>query len=369
MRGVSTLMNDSFSRRRRTPATSSESAVIVARLIGIRPHVFSSGQLICSSSNQVFAINNLSDPDLELVFEISPTLVDRLSRCRTLDRLLRRSISIVHRRRNGEYLVIAGRGWWYVGHDKNPRRLNPPGTTYPMQRGICDGPDGTTFIGDYRRNPERSEVHIYAIYDNERFDVAWTFRAGVVRHVHAIIADPSFEGRIWVLTGDEDHESKIWYTDDGFRSLELFLNAGQESRTADMVFSSSELVWGMDSPIEPSYICRINRSKKGGVRKEHRLKGPAYYMAQNNAGGIYVGTTVEPGPAVVDRRARIVGIRPDGAWETLFSLEKDLFPQHGLIYMPKGILPENFVVFGQRALKPCEGCLTIGRHLAWAPAR
>ena len=37
--------------------------------------------------------------------------------------------------------------------------------------------------------------------------------------MHGIFIDP-YDGRIWVTTGDDDHESAIWFTDDEFKTLE-----------------------------------------------------------------------------------------------------------------------------------------------------
>ena len=51
----------------------------------------------------------------------------------------------------------------------------------------------------------------------------------------------------------------------------------------------------------------------------------------------------------------------DGEWTEIISAKTDRFPQQGIFYFPKGVLPENYLVFSQRALVPYEGCLTIAR--------
>ena len=88
-------------------------------------------------------------------------------------------------------------------------------------------------------------------------------------------------------------------------------------------------------------------------------------MGANEAGGAYLGTTVEPGLATKDRCAHLFGIGPDGVWEEILTRRADMFPQHGILYFPRGTLPDSFVVFSQRALVPDEGSMIIARDRAW----
>ncbi len=234
-----------------------------------------------------------------------------------------------------------------------------------MNRGICESNDGFIYVAEYIPNPDRLPIRIFRSKDLQNFEVVWQFGEKTIRHVHALIADPAIENRIWVLTGDLDGESHIYFTDDEFNSLNAFLSAGQMSRATDLIIRNGFLFWGMDSPVESSFILRASIDLPDRYEKLYELPGPAYYLAQNEAGGIYLGTTVEPGPSVKDNYGYIFGLGPDNVWNELLRCKNDIFPQYGIFYFPKGVLPENYIVFSQRALVPGEGFLTIARDLSW----
>ncbi len=235
-----------------------------------------------------------------------------------------------------------------------------------MNRGICESPSGWTYIADYSANHARLErVRIHRSRDLVTFETAWEFGPGQIRHVHALIRDPEDDRRIWVLTGDRDGESRILFTDDEFRSVQCFLDAGQMSRATDLVVRDGNVYWGMDSPTTPASLMVARKEQPLETHALVELPGPTYYMGANEAGGAYLGTTVEPGPASKDRCAHLFGMRPDGLWEEVLKRRGDIFPQHGILYFPKGILPHNYVVFSQRALVPDEGSMIIARDRAW----
>ena len=153
-----------------------------------------------------------------------------------------------------------------------------------MNRGICETRDGVTYVADYVANLERREtIRIRCSRDLRNFETAWEFAPGAVRHIHALIPDPHRE-RLWVLTGDTDAESCIYYTDDAFASLELFLNHGQQTRATDLVFRDGRLLWGMDSPDETVHILTASADDPHDLRSVRELPGPVYYTGRNAAG-------------------------------------------------------------------------------------
>jgi hypothetical protein len=233
-----------------------------------------------------------------------------------------------------------------------------------MNRGICRSSAGMLYVAQYTQNPSRAEVSVFRTNDLRTFETAWTFPAGSIRHIHALIPDPERPARIWVLTGDLDAESAIYFTENEFSSLECFLKAGQLSRATDLVRMGNTLYWGMDSPDDEPFMIRSS-ADKAAPEKIFPLPGPVYYMGRNEAGALYAGTTVEKGRAVKDRVGRIWGTSPDGAWQEIASGRKDWVPQHGLYYFPRGVMPGSFLIFSQRALVPHEGCMTIARDLRW----
>jgi hypothetical protein len=318
---------------------------------------------VVSRKNAFYHIRDLERPRFELIARIPWGWQECLSHVRLCDRVLKHSILQVHSTLDGRWLVANGHRFWRVDKDGSVSTVSPFSGTRPMSRGICEA-HGITYVADYLLNNDRGTVRIHSSEDLIHFRPVWEFTPGQIRHVHALVADPD-RNRIWVLTGDEDSESSILYTDDGFGTLELFLNAGQRTRACDVIVSDGRLIWGMDSPAVTSYILSAPLNDPEELTAHRELPGPAYYMCRNAAGALYLGTTVEPGPAVADRFGRVFATDPNGVWEEVHRSRSDFFPQHGIFYFPKGELPENYLVFSRRALVPDEGSLTIARDVAW----
>ena len=340
---------------------------IVAKISKATPHVWCEDGLVLSRLNKVFIVSDLERPSLAAIAQIPWRPTQRLAHVRLVDRVAKHSILQVHRTEHGRFLISNGSSWWCCatrGAQVLPvSRFSP---TRPMNRGICESPSGCTYIADYTANHARLErVRIHRTSDFVAFETAWEFAPGQIRHVHALIRDPEDDRRIWVLTGDRDSESRILYTDDEFRSVQCFLNAGQTSRATDLLVRDGTVYWGMDSPSVPAHLMAARKERPQEARTLCELPGPAYYMGANEAGGAYLGTTVEPGFASKDRCAHLFGMRPDGVWEEVLKRRADIFPQHGILYFPRGTLPDSFVVFSQRGLVPDEGSMVIARDRAW----
>ena len=339
---------------------------VIARLPGYRPHIWTEHGLIVSRHSGLFVIPDLALPSPVLIDRIPWRLTQNLARVRLVDRALRWSIQFAHPGAAGDWLVANDSGWWLVGAHRKIASIPRFSGTRPMQRGACTGAGGSVYIADYLGNADRSlPVRVHRTQDLRHFDIAWQFDPGLVRHVHALIRSPNDNRRIWVLTGDRDSESCILYTDDEFASVHTFLAQGQQTRATDLIERHEQVIWGMDSPSTPPWIMSAPREDPDSVRAVCRLPGPAYYLSQNEAGAVYVGTTVEPGVAVSDRCGHVLGLRPDGAWREVSRRRKDAFPQHGMFLLPSGVLPSDYFVHYQRALRPDEGCMLITRDRDW----
>ncbi len=171
--------------------------------------------------------------------------------------------------------------------------------------------------------------------------------------------DPESDNRIWVLTGDTNAESHIYFTDDDFRTLRLFSSAGQKTRITDLIVRENDLVWGPDS-LRAASILTVDKRSGNNINQLHTLPGPVFYTCRNEAGTLFFGTS----PSRIVKSSNygyIFALGSDNSCREVFRCKKDLFPQYGIICFLKGILPENFIVFSQVALKPYEGYLTIAR--------
>ncbi len=329
------------------------------------PHLINDGVLYYSQKNKVLAISDLSQPEPRIVAAIPWGPWQLISHIRLAERVLKNGILQLHRNDNGQFLAMTGHNWWLVENDGETKKILRPSATRPMSRGICQLHTGETYVADYMKNSERGPVRIYRSNNLRNFEPCWEFPAGSVRHIHALVVDDESKNRIWILTGDTDDESVIWYTDNHFSSVQTFLGLGQMSRLVDLVTAKSSLLWGTDSPDSLNFL--VTCSKSGNTEPEiiQELPGPVYYSGRNEAGATYFGTTVEQGDGVLDNYGRIFGSTFEGKWQEIYRAEKDRTSQHGIVYFPRGIMPDNWLVFSQRALVPDEGCMYLARDNAW----
>ncbi|MGB2866547.1 MAG: hypothetical protein WBC05_24665 [Sedimentisphaerales bacterium] len=332
---------------------------VIARFKNSMVHFYSNGELIYSSKNRIYRITNLQEPEPVIVAEIPWGLSESVSNCRIIDRYLKNSILRVHRTKKNEYLVSTGKTWWHIDNKGDISSIEKFSDTRPMGRGICESKAGITYIAEYNSNPNRGPVKIFRSSDLENFDVAWEFPPGSIAHVHALIVDPESDNRIWVLTGDTNAESHIHFTDDDFRTLRLFLSEGQKTRITDLIVRKNDLIWGSDS-LRAASILSVDKRSANHISQLHILPGPVFYTCRNEAGTLFFGTS----PTRIVKSSNygyIFALRPDNSCREVFRCKKDSFPQYGIIYFPKGILPEDFIVFSQVALKPYEGYMIIAR--------
>jgi hypothetical protein len=339
---------------------------IVARLPNLLCHEYTTDGLLVSRRNRLFLIPDLAVPRLQPLGRVPWGPVQWPAYIGLLDGALKAGIQQALQVDPRRYLLAARKRWWVMTDGGEVHDLGALPVGRPMARGLCVS-RGSVYIAEYRSNSARDSVQILRSTDLEQFEVAWRFPARTVRHVHALIPDPHLTDRIWILTGDFDHESSIWHTDDQFESVDHYLNLGQRSRATDLICHPERLVWGMDSPLETPYIMESPRFDGVGAQTAkpvHRLDGPVYYTTQNEAGGCYMGTTVEPGPAVLDSLARIHAWAPGDKWQEVARWQHAPVPRYGIVHMPRGVLPGSFVVCSTRALSPGDGRLTIARDRA-----
>lgn len=336
---------------------------IIARFKNSVPHVYTDGELICSSKNKIYVIKDFNNPQPLVIGEIPWRFFQKMSHIRMLDRYLKHSILQVHRTTDRDYLVCNGHSWWHITSQGVVSYVKKFSRTRPMNRGICESKSKITYIAEYIPNPDRGSVRIFRSKDCRTFNIAWEFPARSIGHVHALIVDPESANRIWVLTGDTNAESHIYFTDNDFRTLKCFLSAGQKTRITDFIIRNNHLFWAPDSPRVASILC-VNKQSPNDIKELHKLPGPVFYTSENEAGTLFFGTS-PPMRVKSGNYAHIFALRPDNSCQEVYNCKKDFIPQYGIFYFPKGVLPENFIVFAQRALKPYEGYLTIARDNMW----
>lgn len=215
----------------------------------------------------------------------------------------------------------------------------------PLKNGICfDKATNALYFGEYRCT-RPSIIRIFKGEDDgTRWRECYRFDKGKIRHVHAVISDPHRK-RLWVCTGDSDEESALYYTDNGFRTLNRFGGGNQSWRMVSLIPTEDSIIWGTDaggdtSPYSGNAIYRFNFST--GIREKlFEFINPAYFSIQTPQ-GMFISTTYEPHkvgacPAVTELLHSENGLQ----WKIVLSLPyaAPKRPQgtfYGMLLMPTG---------------------------------
>lgn len=197
--------------------------------------------------------------------------------------------------------------------------------------------DGTlTCYGEYRRNPERSPVHVWATYDGgTNWEPIHEFQS--VRHVHGVHYD-NYTGTFWVTTGDEDDESAIWMSPDRFKTMSLVAGGSQQARVVHLLFTQEYVYFGSDTPRAPNYIYRLDRK----TARIERLQpvGSSVFYGSKVGDDLFFSTAAEPSRVNRTRRAEVWHSADGDDWSLVTSLPSDVWPsrlfQYGQVMFPAG---------------------------------
>jgi hypothetical protein len=223
----------------------------------------------------------------------------------------------------------------------------PPGSdefrvTHRVLRGtrplhITLTPSRRVYWGEYFDNREREEVHIYASDDRgQNWQVAHTFPAGSVRHVHNIVYD-RWGDCLWILTGDEGAECKVLRASCDLRSVDVVLAGNQQARAVAAIPTQDALYLATDTPYEQNHIYRLDRSAR--LERVGDLNSSSIYGCQAG-GALFFSTMVEPSAVNNDGEVHLAVSGDGSSWQTLLRWKKDRFPmryfQYGNALLPDG---------------------------------
>lgn len=192
------------------------------------------------------------------------------------------------------------------------------------------------YYGEYKGNPDRESINVQCFdLKTESWSVAITLDG--IRHIHGIFKDP-YTDRLWITTGDLDHECKIMYSEDEFQSLSTFLEGSQDYRAIYLHFDEDSITYGTDAPDAPNHIFTVSRSD-GTVISEIPVGGPVFYGAWSGGDRILT-TAVEPSEVNTSPYMEIWVSSRNGDWTLKERVKKDWLPkklfQYGHIALPEG---------------------------------
>lgn len=215
-------------------------------------------------------------------------------------------------------------------------------TTHRITRGtrplhITSTPDGRVYWGEYFDNKARDEVFIYASGDRGlTWNVAYSFPAGAIRHVHNIVYD-SWQDCLWILTGDYERECQILRASCDLTVVESVLEGNQQARAVAIVPTRDALYFASDTPLEQNHIYRLDRRgelTRVAAISSSSIQGCAVQTA------LFFSTMVEPSETNETREVHLYGSRDGAEWGKNLTWEKDVWPmnffQYGNAFLPDG---------------------------------
>jgi len=225
--------------------------------------------------------------------------------------------------------------------------------THKIQRGtrplhITATPSGRIYWGEYFDNRERAEVHIYVSMDQGRtWQVAYTFPAGSIRHVHNIVYD-RWGDCLWIMTGDEGAECQVLRASSDLRSVEVVVAGSQQARAVAAVPTEHWLYFSTDTPFEKNHVYRLDRA--GKVEQVGDLASSSIFGCRVGCGAgeaIFFSTMLEPSAVNTVREVHLTGSRDGTKWPVLARWKKDNLPmryfQYGNAFLPDGENATNYL--------------------------
>jgi hypothetical protein len=229
----------------------------------------------------------------------------------------------------------------------------------PLLRGVACSVNGELFFGEYLSNKERRPVNIWAVRsDLSSYRKAYIFPSGSIRHIHGLYSDPLKPERIWVTTGDLDGECYIWYSDDGFKSIERIGDGTQLWRAVGLLFTEEAVNWFTDTNLADNHFVSMNR-KSMEAEILFDVDNSTLYSCRTTDGYYIASSIVEEGEFVKSKKATIRVSKDCQNWESVLSFEKDKYSKRlfgfGSLSFPSGKFSSNSVWLSGKGLKDIEG--------------
>ncbi len=256
---------------------------------------------------------------------------------RIKDKILRNGVLRRYRRNIGiNNLVVLHSGVMIAQYDKIYRcpahkkiaspvfDLQKEGISSPLKNGLCYNYDtGHLYFGEYIIHRPASIKIVRGRDDGRTWEICYQFPRGGIRHVHGIYYD-QYRARLWICTGDNNSESGLYYTDDDFKTVQLYGGGDQSWRMVSLLITEDNLIWGTDAGQDApgnikNYIYKLN-VKSGQREKLCCIDKPAYYSTFLRDGSMCIATTFEPKIARrITPSADLWWSKTGNDWDILYS--------------------------------------------------
>lgn len=319
------------------------------------------GKIISVDENNLLVENGYSLRDSSGKYAIKDKIYGFFSLFSLTRRFLRAEITGFYTLNDGTQLAIAKKGIFrrMVSETNFSEICQIPRGSKPLNLVIKSTEE--VYFGEYFQNVENVPIHIYSLNVNTgALKVVFTFGQGEINHIHGLFSD-KYTGRIWVVTGDAEHECIIGYTEDDFSHFNEVFRGGQEYRCCQMFFYPDFIVYATDSQFIANSVKRIDR-KTLEITKLQSVQGSVIKGGQ--VGDVsFFSTTVEPSTVNTDKYAHL-WVSKDGLhWKERYKAKKDSLPaifQFGTFEFPHycGDIKDK-LYFSGRAVKGLDGKSTF----------
>ena len=202
-------------------------------------------------------------------------------------------------------LLVAAEGAIFrveLGKGTVTREYAIPRGRYPLYLQQIDVPGFTpgVYFGEYISNDAKGPVSLYRRIAPGQWELAYTFPAGSINHVHNIVGD-SEGGRVFILTGDFGKAAAIWIATDNFARVDRWLDEGQQSRACWLNIDPEGILFASDTQFETKHLYRVVEQSGGQplhVQQLFPLVGSSIYQSQGRGSVVVFSTAIEPNPSV-----------------------------------------------------------------------
>jgi hypothetical protein len=261
---------------------------------------------------------------------------------------------------NGDIYIVYDRIYLYrtqqsdcvatiINHDLLPK------LAAPLRGGIAvHAKSQCIYFGEYLNGHSRDIRLVQIDPVLQSVKVCATFSRQEIKHIHSVSYDP-YRNRIWICTGDLDHESAFYFTDDEFNSLHKFAGGDQSWRAIGLLFDQDGMEWGMDAG-KDAPATAINKLYRYDFTTEVRTElavigNPAYFVGQFSDGTAMMQTTYEPGRLQdTPEQAALWFRNQQRQWRQVLALPYLHQPRlgvskYGYILIPSGVSPAGQLLF------------------------
>ena len=268
-----------------------------------------------------------------------------------------KSNCLLNNNRDGLVVIYCGNIYFY---DLKKKQLNLTSKLIQCRNVLHGGIavfGNQIVFGEYGSNEKNEDVPIWrSVNDGRNWKIIKKIEN--IKHIHGIYNDP-FSNDLWISTGDLDGQCNLFQViDKNFDNLKRYGDGTQLWRPVSINFTKRELIWGMDSNLQTSFIIHFNRKTKT-INKSIDLPGPSWYSKMLNESENLMQTSVEIGAGSKSNYAHIFFSNDMQNWKSVVKFKKDFFPmklfKFGVIAFAEGKQSsKDFIFFGE-ALNNIDG--------------